>query len=63
MKTTQEIVNLGLEEALIKQFCLLFEVLMHDPSEEGYSRFTRGAKNAIAVYEKIVQEPWLYGDS
>lgn len=63
MKTTEEIVSLGLEEALVKQFCLLFEVLMHDPSEEGYSRFMRGAKNAITIYEKIVQESWFYEGS
>lgn len=45
---------MALEEAAVKHFCKLFDVLMTDPnSEAAFTRFETGLDNLVEVSNKI----------
>ena len=45
---------MALEEASVKHFCKLFDVLMSDPkSDEAYKRFEVGLENLVNVSNRV----------
>jgi hypothetical protein len=50
---TQRIVLEALDEALAQHVLKLFDVLMSEPSEDGYARFMAGLNQGIGVHEEL----------